>query len=713
MSSTVFSLEKHFQTQPPLHLSDSKVGSVLEYLAFSGNTIYIQIFDKSEMPFSTQVSAVVLDVLNESLIARVQNLKQKVELPAKIRVAFGYKRKRAEFESKIISIADQTLTLEKPIRLTLNNLRRNPRLKVASDFQRLNPITKLRAKTAVGIIEIGNAQINEISQLGMSVFLDRTPGLVLPGDRIESFEVEVDGARVFQVSGIVSRVDMKRTSENIANSYEAIVLFQRDQPMKLGPIARSAKRIPILENKPCFLSAEHPFFPGRKVDGQLMEISSSGFTCILERTNVPVIPGMRFKKCSLQLPHKPSREFVFEVKHVEFKSDGENNHFKLGAEFVSAPVELHKDISSYTQEARGGIIQDVTEDDFDLLWEFLFETNFIYQSKRKQIQNKSREILETYHRLISTDNPIVKKVVFKEESEIKGHLSALRYYDHTWIFQHLNALKSSKGSPAQAVLGAMIDFFYDTKANFRNETFYIMTFFRPDNLYPAILFGESCRRMNDPQNASLIDFSFGTIDTLASPPRTDGIPKPEIQTDLPESYQGLSDLLIQRGLFSFLRAIGLAQTMSGKLEIQNAYTALGLERKRHLLSAKRDDSEVFALVEIASAGLNLSELTNAIFVFTHGSDLNLNSMLAEQLVAEAVQKYFEPRDINPVVLQPLNESRPTNVSWSKVYTCWANSAAGFPAFEAASRSVLNEFPTLIEAFRNTQKFGDGIGTKIA
>jgi hypothetical protein len=99
---------------------------------------------------------------------------------------------------------------------------------------------------------------------------------------------------------------------------------------------------------------------------------------------------------------------------------------------------------------------------------------------------------------LSVDNPIVKKIILKEDQEIKGHVSAIRFFDHCWIIQHLNALKVSGGSAAQSMISGIVDFFYDARANANSETFYVMSFYRPDNIYPAIVFGESCRRINDP-----------------------------------------------------------------------------------------------------------------------------------------------------------------------------------------------------------------------
>lgn len=696
MSGSVFSLDQFYKTQPPQQISAVKVSSVLEYLAFSGTPVYLRIVGSQNPNIAIEEPAIILDVLEDVFLMQLPVIKASLNVPTKFEASFGYKRKRAEFLSEILKIENGIATVVRPEMMTLTNLRRNPRLQVDSELSKKGLSINLKAKTTVGDVTITHAELYEISQLGMSIFVDRTQGLLLPGDVIEAIDISLQGRPVLSTTGIVNRVTMTRRSESLPNSYELVILFREKRGSK-GEQPRGAKRTPILDSKPCFFSAEHPLFPGRRIEGQVFEISTSGMACLLDKTSFPILQGMRFSSCNLQLPHKPNREFVFEVAHVEFRSDGANNQFRLGGEFVSAPVELVKDISSYAQSASGGLVQDVSEEDFDLLWEFMFETNFIYQDKRKQIQNKSKEILETYHRLLSLDNPIVKKIVFKEDQEIKGHVSAVRFFDHCWIIQHLNALKSSGGSAAQAMISGIVDFFYSAKANANSETFYVMSFYRPDNVYPAIVFGESCRRINDPLKSMYFDLAFGIYNPVAE------LTNPwaeKIEKNSSTAFIDLANLMIRKKLVPFMRAIGLGTTTTADLKIEKQYGDLGLMRQRHLLSLSHQSESVYALVEISSPGLNLSELTNAIYLFTDGVNEEVIQKLSEAVLEKAYREYFLPREMSPVVMQPTADVRSNSVNWSKVYTCWMTSAAHIDAFEQAANTVIKDFKKLVAAYRD-------------
>lgn len=697
--SSAFSIEKYYRTQPPQTLGSPKVPNVMEYVIFSGTPLHLSIEEPDATTTKVPVPMLPLDHNNGKLILERSGIELDLKPGFKVIASFGYKRKRASFVSEIVEVSDRDFKVQAPSELSLTNLRRNPRLVVDPQLKSTGIHARMKVKSTVGDLEITNIEPYEFSQLGMSLFVDRSKGLVLPGDQVESLEIFVAGERVLQTQGFISRVDMKRRSPEIPDSYQIVLLFRNSQSgEKVREINRTARRTPILDDKPCFFSAEHPLFPGRKLMGQVFEISTSGLSCVLEKTSFPVVPGTRFLNCQLQLPFCESRVMSFEVAHVDFRSDGENNQFKVGGQFIDAPVELIKDITNYSQTTQAACVEEATEADLDLLWEFMFETNFVYQNKRKQLQNSSKEILETYHKLLSQENSLARKLIFKEDDEIKGHVSAIRFYDKSWIIQHLNALKSDNSSAAQAVVQSIVDFFYDDKAHQNNETFYVMSFYRPDNLYPTILFGESANRINDPLKSCLIDFAFGIYDYSQFHRNS----KYQIVEDAREDLTDLADHLIAQDQISLVRALGLDSADGIKLKVGEDYKKIGLFRERHLLSSKTNGLKVYALVECGSPGLNLSELTNSIQIFVEGSKLNELNDLVKNLLVEAFEKYFEPRGLAPVVLTPVDSAQFDGVRWSKIYRCWITSAQAVRDFDRVSQSVAGEFKELVKQVRKSK-----------
>jgi hypothetical protein len=710
MSKTSFSLDPHYQTLPPQMINSQKVAPVLEYLSFSGAPIYLATQKNAQELVRLPQSGIMIDVQKDECILELAEPRSGLAAGMNIEASFGYKRKRGVFRSSIGLVEGKTITLKIPEEIKLTNLRRNPRVSIDRSLHQKHFQVEMKAHSSIGPIIVRKLELHDFSQLGMSIFVDRAEGLLLPGDVIQSLEVLLDGQRILLTSGIVSRVDMNRRSSTLPNSYELVLLFEQDEKSERpthGDIKRAAKRTPILDTKPCFFTAEHPFFPGRPIEGQVFEISTSGLSCLMDRTPFPIIPGMRFPKARLQLPHKSEKELQFEVVHVNFKSDGEVNQFKLGGEFVTANIELLKDVTSFTQELINSKVSDLKEEDLDLLWEFLFETNFIYQNKRRQIQNNSRDILETYRKLLSHDNSIVKKVVFKEESAIKGHVSAIRFFDSAWIIQHLNALKAEGTSAALSVVQGIVDFFYDRDSNYKASTHFVMSFYRPDNLYPSILFGETARRINDKQKCITLDFSFGIFTEPAEVTKSQDA---EVSIDSHQDAEQLANLLIDQGHHMLLRALGMHKANPLDLEVSKDFSQIDLYRKRHLTRASKDEVAVFALIECSSPGLNLSELTNSIFIFTNHPQTSLARGLAEKAIQIAAEQFFISRGINPVVMEPAGQTLAKNVNWSKIYTCWITSAAAVPDFEAKSSEVIQDFKKIVASRKAEATVEEGAKT---
>lgn len=700
MGSGVQSFEKHFKTQPPQEISSAKISSILQYLIFSGNPVYLTSFTPNGSFRKQEAAGALIDAKDDGLLLEFQEIRPKLESNSTISLSFGYRRQRAQLTSVIKEITGNRLGVFFPEKITLTNLRRNPRLEV-SDPEILRDIeVQLEADTSVGSVTFSKGSIFEVSQLGLSLFLNRQDGLLLPGDSIKKLTVFYRGTPILTSAGIVSRTDMNKHRQGDQMTYQAVLLFESPKD-QVSQHNRTSKRFPILDNRPCFFSAEHPLFPGRKIEGQVFEISTSGLSCLLEKTQFPVLKNMRFLNCQLQIPFCPPRELSFEVAHVDFRSDGEFNHFKIGGEFLDASVNLLKDIGSYTQQVKNEFVEDVTEADLDLLWEFMFETNFIYENKRGQIQGQSQKILETYYRLLRKENSIVKKVVFREEDEIKGHLSCIRFFDHAWIVQHLNALKSEKASAARAVVSSICDFFHDPRSHHRNKGFYLVSFFRPNNLYPRILFSESCRLINDTKKCSEHDFMFGIYDYSAEHKNLNC----DLVIDESSAHIRFVNSLISKGYFEFIRAFGLSGQSPTQLEISEQFEELGLFRARHILHASDGESDVFALVELSSPGLNLSELTNAIYLF--GTEItNQNTEgLANRLLSTAYERYFEPRGLAPIVLQADSLKSISSVRYSKVYRCWLLAVEAMAEFEEASAKIIMNFKDYIRIVKKEDEAG--------
>lgn len=78
MGGRVISIDKNYQTQPPVQLSNQKVDSVLEYLAFTGSPLTILINRKDGSYSKIEERLVVLDVFED--FVQIQLPKNQVNL---------------------------------------------------------------------------------------------------------------------------------------------------------------------------------------------------------------------------------------------------------------------------------------------------------------------------------------------------------------------------------------------------------------------------------------------------------------------------------------------------------------------------------------------------------------------------------------------------------------------------------------------------------
>jgi len=254
--------------------------------------------------------------------------------------------------------------------------------------------------------------------------------------------------------------------------------------------------------------------------------------------------------------------------------------------------------------------------DVDALWDFFFETGFIYPEKYVQIQKNKKEIKATYEKLYNLDSQIARHFIYQEKGLILGHMSMLRFYANSWLIQH-HAAKTSAGHKAGLMvleqIGQMVN---DSHRLHSLHMQYMMCYYRPNNKFPRRVFGGAEQAINDPRGCASDCFAYMHY-------------KP----------------------------------------VQNGNGArLGLKRERKLFSLK-DHGCLKAIIAISLSdfGLNLSDLTNCIKIFALAPDVfrskcleSLLSMVCARLGGEEI----------PVMLYPLTFVEEQRLPYDKLYNLW-------------------------------------------
>lgn len=693
------------------------LGKVLEYCIFSGLPMHISLSADSGQKAVFQIE----EANEERFLARClratghkpfYSIFENQELVASL----GYKRQALVFPCRLVPpelkrvselIAGGTCWFSRPEKGKLINCRSDPRLSLAKYAPNIK--AEITVAGHHGEVTFESRNPIDISQKALALFLDRGNGLVLPGDPVPQIRLYYNNEIAVETRGRILRVDRKRKCHFDGKSYFTVIGFATDnreirlQDTTLHNI-RGSERICLLGEPNAYVDAQHPLMRDQRIQGQIADVSTKGLSFFIDRTQVPIIEGTIFSSFYIQLPHEerlPASVRILYCKHVT--EDG-NYRYRIGAEFIGISPDLLKAIYRAKQQNVSIKIFDANNQDYDLIWEFFFESGFIYEEKRKNLQRFAGCMLETYSRLLASENLLIKKVLYKESEEIKGHISAVRFYDHAWIVQHLAGLNSLNASISKTMLLEMIEFFRSFGEDRKGQPAYITCFFRPGNQYPKLVFGETKNLIDNAEicGSTLLDYCVlktGTPHLEALPGVVDqDIPvKPATEDDL-EAFEGL---LLEQGYHSLMRIENLCIEGIQNLSISEEYRKIGLYRDRKLFVAHGPNGEkAYAVCNYSSPGINLSELTNSFRMFFTAPGTEANAGMAGALSRAAIESYKETDMMNPVLILERNQPLPQQYKVVRSYEYWHFDLKYVHMLENSYKEIFGNIRALVKRIRS-------------
>lgn len=272
---------------------------------------------------------------------------------------------------------------------------------------------------------------------------------------------------------------------------------------------------------------------------------------------------------------------------------------------------------------------------FEEIWTLFQESGFLYPEKIARLEPVLAEIQETNRRLIAANGESFATVVLKPpEGAATAHMSILRSHRQTWMVQHLAAMPlSARRSYTSARLTLGFTFY----GQMRPDIVWVKMFFRPNNPWPNRVFGGFAKQLGQTATADLRTFHYLTGPTTgpAAAPATSVDVAPALPGELPAIAAWFHD----RGRDAEVQANELTTEGVTLGSVSSMYASYGLERHRECLVARAGGLwKGFALLDISSHGLNLSELTNAFTVHLE-DDRDQDTRLA--LILAARQRYKE------------------------------------------------------------------------
>jgi hypothetical protein len=352
---------------------------------------------------------------------------------------------------------------------------------------------------------------------------------------------------------------------------------------------------------------------------------------------------------------------------VIYRSVDDTGKLLCGFAFLDMSLKDQVSLSSLLHQAWNKKAYVCTKVDVDQLWEFFFETDFIYPEKYSYIYENKEEFKKVYKKLYEDNPDFAINFICKDKGSVYAHMSMFRFYDKTWIINH-HAANSTRNNRGGLIVLEQISRYINEFHQFNSAVMnYVACYFRPDNKFPNLVFGGVAKNTADLTSCSIDKFAYLSINkkyldgNLTRKWSLTETNKADIET-LHCFYENIS------GGLSLLALDLLPDRIGDEEELNRIYRECGFKRNKVVYSLKEKDELIaIFMVNISDIGLNLSDLINCIHIFIiepHKlpSDI-LHSALSE------ISSYYDHDNI-PVLIFPSSYTDNNAISINKIYNFW-------------------------------------------
>jgi len=409
------------------------------------------------------------------------------------------------------------------------------------------------------------------------------------------------GDQVFY-SGICA---CRRAHQN-GHGRELVLIPTQDQIKRFKAMAL---RNPRKQGSASFSAVfSHPFTK-RRVQREILDISTTGFSiCNPSRESI-LMPGMVIPDMAIN--YAGILKIHCKAQVIYRKEEEEQTRFGLAILDMDMTGYNHlNQILNSIQGSEGGSQNEVNLDE---LWEFFFDADFIYPKKYKIIQPYKERFQDTYRRLYEEAPEIAKYFTYQRNGRIYGHIAMIKAYEKTWMVHH-HAARPIGGRPiGLVVLKQLICYLKDLIRLPSANLDYVITYYRPENKFPARVFGGFAQNHDNPQHCSLHSFSYltcplgKTFEELPADWRVRECSDAdlwEFEQFYRNHYSGLFVQIIKRN------------RRPNTKSIEETFAENGFVRRwRFFVLTHLDHLKAFIVAEESDAGINLSNLLNGFKIF--------------------------------------------------------------------------------------------------
>ena len=401
---------------------------------------------------------------------------------------------------------------------------------------------------------------------------------------------------------------------------------------------------------------------------KVIDLSGLGFAVEEDEHNTVLLPGMILPEVELSFANSFKINCKAQVvyRKIVEEEKGEN-WLKCGLALLDIDSHDHVKLLSLLHQSKDRDSYICNKVNMDELWDFLFETGFIYPHKYAFIQKNKDRIKETYEKLYTQNPHIARHFIYQVRGRIMGHMAMIRFYNKTWLIHHHAARKSALNKAGLVVLDQVGRLGNASHQLLSLHMDYLMCYYRPENKFPSRVFGGAARSINDIKGCSIDTFAYfhhqkgsGMLAGLPHPWSLTDVQAEDLQ-ELENFYQHIADGLM-------LEALDLKPERVNIKGLAEEYHGLGLKRGRQLLALRNNGHlKAIVMINVADLGLNLSDLTNCIKIFVVDGQ-NLPKEIFSTVIATVTDTFLQ--DEIPVLLFPAAYADNHNIDYEKHYNLW-------------------------------------------
>jgi len=410
----------------------------------------------------------------------------------------------------------------------------------------------------------------------------------------------------------------------------------------------------------CSIHFQHPFFQ-TSIKRDIFDISAAGFSVRDTFEEETLLPGIIIPKISIIYADIIKMDCSAQVVYRE--EDPENNTVQCGLAIVDMDANSYTKLNHILGTSLDNNARISIDVDMNALWEFFFDTGFIYSKKYEHLYPHRTVFRETYRKLYQDNTNIARHFIYEKNGKIFGHIAMVHAYEPSWIIHHFAARRMGNRLPGFMVLKQILQYINGYHWMASSGMDHVMTYYRPENKIMNRIFGGFTRQLQNPKGSSLDVFSYLLFEKNFS--------EEDISGDWTLREVVISDLGVLKTFYEnasgglLLGALGLEIPFDA---LKKSFVSAGFKRDYHTYCLCYQGQQIaFFVVNQSDLGLNLSDLLNGIkIIILQPEKLPWTKL---QTVVDKLGTVYEEKII-PLLIYPTSYLPAQNIKEEKQYTLW-------------------------------------------